>query len=145
MDMPETEKEVNTGKALSFEELEIRTVSFRYPDSDTYVLENVNLKLYKGEKLAIVGENGSGKTTLIKLLCRLYQPTSGEIYNNFSKITKHKTLVSISHRLSSCRMYDRVVVMGERGILQDGSHDKLVMDKDGKYFELWTAQTQYYV
>lgn len=230
-----------------------------------YVLKNINLKLRKGEKLAIVGENGSGKTTLIKLLCRLYQPTSGEIllngkditsipfseyilciatvfqdfalfpfslaenvaasreykkqkvedalwkvglkakaatmkngleqfifsdfdengsdlsggeqqrvaiaravykdsecmildeptaaldpyaeyeiYKNFSEITKCKTLISISHRLSSCRMCSRVVVMGEGGILQDGSHDELVKDKNGKYYELWTAQAQYY-
>lgn len=265
MDMPELEKEVPAEQTLSFDELEIKNVSFRYPDSNTYVLKNLNLKLHKGEKLAIVGENGSGKTTLIKLICRLYQPTSGEIllngkeigtipfhsyiaciatvfqdfalfpfslaeniaasreydrqkaekalekaglkdraaalkngldqpifrdfdengtdlsggeqqkaaiaravykdaecmildeptaaldpyaeyeiYRNFSEITKSKTLISISHRLSSCRMCSRVVVMGEGSILQDGSHEELVQDKHGKYYELWTAQAQYY-
>ena len=265
MDLPETEKEDKTKKSLSFEELEIRNVSFQYPDSDTYVLKNINLTFHKGDKLAIVGENGSGKTTLIKLICRLYQPTSGEIllngqdiisipfseyisciatvfqdfalfpfslaenvaasweykkqkvenalekaglkakittlengldqsictdfdengtdlsggeqqkvaiaravyknsecmildeptaaldpyaeyeiYQNFSEITKCKTMISISHRLSSCRMCNRVMVMGEGSILQDGSHDELVKDKNGKYYELWTAQAKYY-
>lgn len=67
-----------------------------------------------------------------------------EIYRNFSEITKSKTLISISHRLSSCRMCSRVVVMGEGSILQDGSHEELVQDKHGKYYELWTAQAQYY-
>jgi ATP-binding cassette, subfamily B, bacterial len=55
-------------------------VSFSYPGSDSAVLKDISLHLPPGEKLAIVGENGSGKTTLIKLLTRLYMPTSGRIY-----------------------------------------------------------------
>lgn len=55
-------------------------VSFYYPGSATPALDNVTLHIRPGESLAIVGENGSGKTTLIKLLTRLYQPTSGTIY-----------------------------------------------------------------
>jgi len=55
-------------------------VSFYYPGSETPALDNVSLHIRPGESLAIVGENGSGKTTLIKLLTRLYQPTSGTIY-----------------------------------------------------------------
>jgi len=55
-------------------------VSFYYPGSKTPALDNVSLHIRPGESLAIVGENGSGKTTLIKLLTRLYQPTSGTIY-----------------------------------------------------------------
>ncbi len=54
-------------------------VSFTYPGSDSAVLKDISLHLAHGEKLAIVGENGSGKTTLIKLLTRLYTPTSGRI------------------------------------------------------------------
>jgi len=54
-------------------------VSFHYPDSTTLALKNISLHLKPGEKLAIVGGNGSGKTTLIKLLTRLYIPTSGRI------------------------------------------------------------------
>ncbi len=55
-------------------------VSFTYPGSDRPVLTDISLHLPHGEKLAIVGENGSGKTTLIKLLTRLYTPTSGRIF-----------------------------------------------------------------
>ncbi len=54
-------------------------VSFYYPGSQTPAIQNISLHLKPGQKLAIVGENGSGKTTLIKLLTRLYQPTSGRI------------------------------------------------------------------
>ena len=62
------------GEGLRFEH-----VSFTYPGSNQLALENVSFYLKPGEKLAIVGENGSGKTTLIKLLTRLYSPTSGRI------------------------------------------------------------------
>ncbi|GAP97628.1 ABC transporter ATP-binding protein [Leptolyngbya sp. NIES-2104] len=62
------------GDGLRFEE-----VTFYYPESDKPALNQVTFHLKPGEKLAIVGENGSGKTTLIKLLTRLYTPTSGRI------------------------------------------------------------------
>ena len=54
-------------------------VSFTYPEAEQPALEHVTLHLAPGASLALVGENGSGKTTLIKLLTRLYQPTSGRI------------------------------------------------------------------
>jgi ATP-binding cassette, subfamily B, bacterial len=54
-------------------------VSFAYPGTDRLVLDDVNLELEPGKVVAIVGENGAGKTTLVKLLCRMYQPTSGRI------------------------------------------------------------------
>lgn len=63
-------------------ELEVKNVSFKYPGTETFALKNVNLKLQTNKRLAIVGQNGSGKTTLIKLLCRLYEPTEGEILLN---------------------------------------------------------------
>ncbi len=56
-----------------------RDVSFRYPRSEKYVLRHLNLTIRQGEHLAIVGLNGAGKTTFIKLLCRLYEVTEGEI------------------------------------------------------------------
>ena len=70
-------------------EIEFRDVSFKYPTVDTYALKNVSLKFKMGERLAIVGENGSGKTTFIKLLCRLYDPTKGEILLNGIDIRKY--------------------------------------------------------
>ena len=245
--------------------VEFRNVSFRYPNTDTYVLRHVNLKFKAGEKLAVVGMNGSGKTTFIKLLCRLYDPTEGEIllngvnirnydyneylsifsvvfqdfrlfsfplgqnisagasydrekvieclkkagfaerldslpndldtflykeidadgieisggeaqklalaralykntpfiildeptaaldpiseyevYSKFNEIAGTKTAVYISHRLASCRFCDKIAVFHEGEILQIGSHEELLADSKGKYYELWNAQAQYY-
>ena len=59
--------------------LELRNVSFKYKDTEKYVLRNVSMTIRKGEKLALVGENGAGKSTLIKLIMRLYDVTEGEI------------------------------------------------------------------
>lgn len=70
-------------------EIEFRNVSFRYPSAKEWALENVSFKFYVGERLAVVGENGSGKTTMIKLLCRLYDPTEGEILLNGIDIRKY--------------------------------------------------------
>ncbi len=69
--------------------VEFRNVSFKYPNTETYALRHVNIKFKVGEKLAIVGENGSGKTTMIKLMCRLYDPTEGEILLNGVNIQKY--------------------------------------------------------
>lgn len=71
-------------KELSDEMLhiEFRDVWFRYPGSEKYSLEAVNVTLNKGEFMTIVGENGSGKTTFVKLLLGLYRPTRGEILLN---------------------------------------------------------------
>ena len=71
-------------------EVEFRNVSFKYPSTDVYSLKNVSFKFRVGQKLAVVGMNGSGKTTMIKLLCRLYDPTEGEILLNGIDIRKYK-------------------------------------------------------
>lgn len=245
--------------------VEFRNVSFRYPNTGQYALQHVNFRFRVGEKLAIVGMNGSGKTTFIKLLCRLYDPTEGEIllngvdirkydygeylsvfsvvfqdfrlfsfslgqnvaagigydseraalclfkagfekrlkdmpegldtclykdfekngvevsggeaqkialaralyknapfiildeptaaldpvaeyevYSKFDEIVGKKTAIYISHRLSSCRFCDMIAVFDKGQIVQKGSHEILVSDKKGKYYELWHAQAQYY-
>lgn len=69
--------------------VEFRDVSFRYPNTENYALRHINAKFKVGEKLAVVGMNGSGKTTFIKLLCRLYDPTEGEILLNGVDIRKY--------------------------------------------------------
>lgn len=246
-------------------EIEFRDVSFKYPGSDDYSLRHVNMKFNVGERLAVVGQNGSGKTTFIKLLCRLYDPTEGEIllnginirkynydeymsvfsvvfqdtellsyklcdnvavgtdcdrsrvedclvkagfgerlkympsgidtylykeynengvnvsggeaqkielartlykdapfiildeptaaldpiaeaeiYTKFDAIVDDKTAVYISHRLSSCRFCDNIVVFDKGSVCEQGSHDELVANESGKYHELWFAQAQYY-
>ncbi len=246
-------------------EIEFKNVSFKYPNTETYVLKNVNLKFTIGDKLASVGMNGSGKTTFIKLLCRLYDPTEGEIllnginikkyyyneylnifsvvfqdfktfsfsiaenvacthdfdrekvmqclekaglgerirslekgidtylnrdyerdgidisggeaqklalaralyknapfiildeptasldpiaeaevYARFNDIVEDKTTLYISHRLSSCRFCKNILVFHEGSIVQHGSHDELIANITGKYYELWNAQAKYY-
>lgn len=54
-------------------------VSFRYPEAETYAIQDLTFEFPAGTKLALVGENGAGKTTLVKLLARLYEPTQGRI------------------------------------------------------------------
>ncbi len=71
-------------------EFEFKHVYFKYPDSEDYVLKDVNLKWRIGEKMALVGKNGCGKSTLVKLLTRLYDPTEGEITLNGIDIRKYK-------------------------------------------------------
>lgn len=247
-------------------EMEFRNVSFRYPGADTWALRNISMKFRVGEHLAVVGCNGSGKTTFIKLLCRLYDPTEGEIllngidirkynyqqymaifavvfqdfklfpytlaqnvaasgqydpekvkdcllkaglgerleemkagldtyltrkrndngvdisggeaqkiaiaralykdtpfilldeptaaldpiaeagvYSRFHSIVGGRTAVYISHRLSSCRFCDKILVFSEGRIVQQGAHESLMQEEAGVYAVLWNAQAQYYV
>lgn len=241
-------------------------VSFCYEGQEKYALEHINLKIEAGNSLAIVGINGAGKTTLIKLLCRLYEPTSGRIllydtdirrfdkseyfkifspvfqnvelyafplaenvsmkepektnfdkvedcvkradlqkkvrelpngihtellkvlnadgvelsggekqklalaralykdapvvlldeptaamdaiaenklYSSFQQLVKGKTSIYISHRLSSTRFCDKVVMFENGSLVESGTHDEL-MEKEGKYAELFDVQAQYY-
>lgn len=66
-----------------------------------------------------------------------------EIYRNFQSIIKDKTSILISHRLSSCRFCDEIIVFDQGRIVQQGTHDEL-LSQDGKYQQLWNAQAQYY-
>lgn len=247
-------------------EIEFCNVSFKYSGTEVYALKNLSIKIQVGKRMAIVGMNGSGKTTMIKLLCRLYDPTEGEIllnginiteydhaqymsifsvvfqdfklfsfslgqniatneqydenrvtkllekagfaerlnampkrietplykdfdddgveisggeaqkialaralykdapfivldeptaaldpiaeadiYSKFNEIVGNKTAIYISHRLSSCRFCDKIAVFHEGELIQYNDHDSLILNKDGKYYELWNAQAQYYV
>ncbi|MCD7841074.1 MAG: ABC transporter ATP-binding protein/permease [Lachnospiraceae bacterium] len=67
-----------------------------------------------------------------------------EIYSKFNEIVTDKTAVFISHRLSSCRFCDEIAVFHEGKIVQQGTHEDLLLDESGKYYELWHAQAQYY-
>lgn len=71
-------------------EVEFRDVSFKYPGSDQWALRHVNIRFRVGGRLAVVGMNGSGKTTFIKLLCRLYDPTEGQVLLNGIDIRKYR-------------------------------------------------------
>ena len=67
-----------------------------------------------------------------------------EIYRDFDRIVGGKTAVYISHRLSSCRFCGRIAVFHEGRVVQTGSHEELLREEGGKYWELWDAQAQYY-
>lgn len=70
-------------------EIEFKNVSFKYPNTESYALKNINIKINNGEHLAVVGRNGSGKTTFIKLMCRLYDATDGEMLINGVNIKEY--------------------------------------------------------
>lgn len=265
MDIEEEKTETKKKKEVDSCEIVFEKVSFHYPESGEMALQDIDLRIAPGEKLAIVGENGSGKTTLIKLLCRLYRPTAGrillgginiweypyeeyihkiatvfqdfslfafpiaenvaaskeydgervyealcradlqkkidklskgirqaishdyeedgmdlsggeaqkvaiaraiykaapivildeptaaldpyaekEIYEQFFNNLANETMISISHRLSSCRLCDRIAVLHGGRLVQQGSHEELLGQTDGKYAELWEMQAQYY-
>ena len=68
-----------------------------------------------------------------------------EIYEKFDEISGDRTAIYISHRLSSCKFCDEIAVFNEGQIVQQGRHEELLKDEDGKYYELWNAQAKYYV
>ncbi len=72
-----------------FESLEFKNVYFKYPSAKNYSLQNVNLKITKGQTVAVVGVNGAGKTTFVKLLLRFYDPERGEILYNGVNIKEY--------------------------------------------------------
>ena len=55
-----------------------------------------------------------------------------------------RTAIYISHRLSSCRFADKILVFDDGHIVQQGSHEELLSEENGKYYELWNAQAKYY-
>ena len=72
------------------ETIEFKNVSFKYPGSEIMVLQDISFDIQKGEKISIVGLNGAGKTTLVKLISRLYRPTSGQIFINGHDIFQYE-------------------------------------------------------
>lgn len=89
MEYPEALEKGEKAVDKKIREIEFRNVSFKYPGTDKMILDNISIKIGAGEHLSIVGLNGAGKTTFIKLLCRLYDPTSGEILVNGVNIKEY--------------------------------------------------------
>lgn len=81
--------------------IEFKNVYFKYEGQSEWAIQDLNLKLSQDKKIAIVGKNGSGKSTLIKLMCRLYEPTKGEILlngvniNNYNKKEYYKMIAPV--------------------------------------------------
>ena len=72
------------------EHIEFVNVAFKYPDTDTYILNNISFLAHMGESIAIVGHNGAGKTTLVHLICRFWDVTQGHILINGRDIRLYK-------------------------------------------------------
>jgi ATP-binding cassette, subfamily B, multidrug efflux pump len=87
----------NTSKPINGD-IEFREVSFIYPDSGIQALKHISFNLKKGEVIAIVGSTGSGKSTIANLLCRMYDPSSGEIMIDGENI-KNYNLASVRSQL----------------------------------------------
>ena len=121
--------------------------------------EGLQTQLYKG-----FTENGvdisGGEAQKIAIARALYkdapfiildEPTAAldpiaeaEIYAKFNEISGDKTAIYISHRLSSCKFCDEIAVFHAGAVIQQGTHESLLAEEDGKYHELWNAQAQYY-
>lgn len=86
--------------AEELECIEFRNVSFTYPDTDEATLNNLNLKINKGETIAVVGKNGAGKSTFVKLLLRFYDVDTGEILYNGVNI-KEYDIASLRSKLAT--------------------------------------------
>lgn len=81
---PDMKGDVQAPEPGSFSGLSAENLTFTYPGATAPALQDINFRISRGEKVAIVGPNGSGKTTLVKLLCRLYDPDSGSVRVNGS-------------------------------------------------------------
>lgn len=79
---PNLEELKHNYEYFDFKSLEFKNIRFKYPNKEEYAINDISLKINKGEKIAIIGYNGAGKTTLTKLLLKLYNPESGHIYMN---------------------------------------------------------------
>lgn len=98
----EYKSKVTSGTRIAgdLETLEFKNVCFTYPDAKDSTIKNLNLKIAKGETIAIVGKNGAGKSTFVKLLLRFYDVDSGEILYNGINI-KEYDLESLRVRLAT--------------------------------------------
>ena len=92
----DTEQKIVDGEGVDSQikgEVEFRNVSFKYPDAQDYIIEDVNFVAKPGETIAFIGSTGSGKSTLINLIPRFYDVTEGEILldgKNIKEYTQHQ-------------------------------------------------------
>lgn len=126
-------------EAGEFESIEFKNVSFRYPSAEKYSLENVNLKINRGDTVAVVGINGAGKSTLVKLLLRFYDTTEGEILYNGVNI-KEYDLDSYRDRFATVfQDYKNFAISVFENVMcrECSEEDKLLAEKALKQSGVW--------
>ena len=129
-------------------DLEVKNLCFKYEGAETDTLKDINFTLHKGERIAFVGSNGSGKTTLVKLLLRLYDPSSGKIELNGENIKNYKMdgyrrsfstvfqdfkmfSLSVSENVLLRPINDGDEIIVEEALKQSEIHDKLSRLENG--------------
>lgn len=132
--------------------IEFKNVSFKYPGNEHYSLKNISMTLDPRKRVAVVGKNGSGKTTFIKLLCRLYDPTEGEILLNGVNIKEYNyhdyldffSVVFQDFKLFSCTLGENIATAAEYDhalvnecILQAGLKERMGNFPDGLDTQLY--------
>ena len=95
----------------TYGEIEFKNVSFKYPDADEYILENISFKASKGDTLAIIGSTGSGKSTIVNLIMRFYDVTNGEILIDGVNVKDYKLEV----------LHEKLGYVPQRAVMFDGS------------------------
>ena len=120
------DKTKETDNFNSFETISLKDLSFKYPEASENVLSNINFKIERNSKIAIIGPSGSGKSTLVDLILGLHQPTSGEIFVDKSKINKNN--------LSSYRTLFSYVPQ-RIGILNKSIIDNVTLQENTSDFE----------
>ena len=110
----DTNTKILNGNIISSSNLgkiEFKNVSFKYPDADEYVLEDISFKANKGETIAIIGSTGSGKSTIVNLIMRFYDVTNGEILIDDINIKDYDTKY----------LYEKLGYIPQKAIMFDGS------------------------
>ena len=134
-------KEVNFQTKLDNMDKGLSTSMLKYFDD-----KGIELSGGESQKVAIARALFKNGKILI-----LDEPTAAldplaeyEIYHQFNKMTANKMTIYISHRLSSCRFCDEILVLEDGVISQVGSHNQLISDDKGKYYQMFKAQAKYY-
>lgn len=150
MNLPERsseEGEISTNK-LDKVSIKFDKVSFKYPKSNSYILKNCSFEIKDGETVALVGKNGAGKSTIVKLLCKFYDPSEGNIYINdinIKDITDKDYHKILSPTFQDFRLFPFKISENIAGIKEEEiSKDNLAKIKDSTKLlgiDEWIAST----
>ncbi len=132
------------GFAERLSEMQNGIETYLYTDYDK---EGVNVSGGEAQKIAIARALYKDAPFIVfdEPTAALDPIAEAEIYSKFNEIVGDKTAIYISHRLSSCKFCDEILVFHKGAVVQKGTHGELAADENGKYYELWNAQAQYYV